>query len=222
MSDKPPSFTEPLSPAGQTALDAVQSKRGYTLPYHRLFAAHSPELLTRYDAFYESLTLVPRDLSPYERETVWASLLAAAREVHGFIHMQRARDAGLNDEDLARCVSIAAVTDGFSVMQFSATHWAAWTDPADLMAIYQHQFDATTTGLPPGLAHLAATACMAARREATGMVLHLGQALSAGITRAQACETLSYLLLPCGGNVLIDAVAAWEQAAVDGVVAPPY
>lgn len=60
--DEPPGFSEPLSPEGEAILAA-------------------------YDAFYESLTLVPRALTPVERETVWAILLAAAREVHGFIHM---------------------------------------------------------------------------------------------------------------------------------------
>ncbi|MFK7965670.1 MAG: hypothetical protein AB8C46_17040 [Burkholderiaceae bacterium] len=215
-------FRDPLTPAGRAALETVESKRGYTLPYHRLFAAHSPSLLTKYDAFYEALTLEPRELSPYERETVWACLLAAVREVHGSIHLKRAHDAGLSDADLARCVAIAATTHAFPVLAFSGTNWSAWTDRQAMLATYESQFAYASAGLPTGLAHLAATAAMAGCREANGMLVHLKGALAADATCAQVTEALSYLLLPCGGNVLIDAVAAWEAAAEQGEVISPY
>lgn len=215
-------FRQPLSPTGRAALEAVESKRGYTLPYHRLFAAHCPTLLTRYDAFYESLTLDARELSPYERETVWASLLAAVQEVHGSIHLMRAREAGLSDADLARCVGLAAVTRGFATLSFSADKWTAWTDQETMLSTYRAQFAHASEGLPIGLAHLAATAAMAGQRESTGLIVHLSAALEAGMSCAQVTEALSYLLLPCGGNVLIDAVAAWEAAAEQGQVVSPY
>lgn len=222
MTNNKQPFREPLSPSGQAALEAVESKRGYTLPYHRLFAAHCPALLTRYDAFYESLTLDARELSPYERETVWASLLAAVQEVHGSIHLKRAREAGLSDADLARCVGLAALTRGFSTLAFSADNWTAWTDQDTMLTTYRAQFSHASEGLPSGLAHLAATTAMAGQRESAGMIVHLSAALDAGITCAQVTEALSYLLLPCGGNVLIDAVAAWESAAEQGQLISPY
>jgi alkylhydroperoxidase/carboxymuconolactone decarboxylase family protein YurZ len=75
-----------------------------------MVAAHAPGLLRDDDRFYESLTRVQRGLAPREREIVWAGLLAAAREVPGFIHMRRAVAAGLNTDDMARAVAIAAVT----------------------------------------------------------------------------------------------------------------
>lgn len=222
MNKKNQSFREPLTEPGRVALEAVESKRGYTLPYHRLFAAHCPSLLTRYDAFYEALTLAPRELSPYERETVWATLLAAVQEVHGSIHLSRAREAGLSDADLARCVGLAAVTRGFPTLAFSADKWSAWTDQNAMLTTYCAQFAHASAGLAPGLAHLAAIAAMAGQRESAGMVEHLRAALDASVTCAQVTEALSYLLLPCGGNVLIDAVAAWESAAGRGEVISPY
>lgn len=207
---------------GKMILADVEAKRGYTLPYHRLFAAHAPGLLRDYDRFYESLTLVPRILSPVQRETVWAGLLAAAREVHGFIHMRRATAAGMSQDDIARAVAIAAATEAFAVIGFSGAHWSAWTLPAALEARYLALFEAARDGLEPGLAHLTAAVAMAARRERAGTVLHLARAFAAGITPAEACEGFSYLLLPCGGNTLIEAVAFWEDAARDGVLPPPY
>ena len=38
----------------------------------------------------------------------------------------------------------------------------------------------------------------------------------------QVCEGMSYMLLPCGGNTLIEAVSYWEAAAKEGLVPGPY
>ncbi len=46
--------------------------------------------------------------------------------------------------------------------------------------------------------------------------------MESGATPAEVCEGLSYLLLPCGGNTLIEAVSFWEDAARDGLVPGPY
>jgi alkylhydroperoxidase/carboxymuconolactone decarboxylase family protein YurZ len=207
---------------GEAILAAVEAKRGYTLPYHRLFARHAPELLRDYDRFYESLTLARRLLTPVQRETVWAGLLAAAREVHGFIHMRRATAAGMSHDDIARAVSIAAVTEAFAVMTFSGSNWSAWTLPEALEARYLALFEAAAVGLDPGLAHLTAAVAMAAKRDRAGTVLHLARAFANRITPGEACEGLSYLLLPCGGNTLIEAVSFWEEAAKAGVLPAPY
>jgi alkylhydroperoxidase/carboxymuconolactone decarboxylase family protein YurZ len=220
--DAPPITPRPLAPEAARILAEVEGKRGYLLPYHRMFAASAPELLQRYDAFYESLTLLPRILTPAERETVWAGLLAAAREVHGFIHMKRAIKAGLTQGDIVRAVAIAAVTDGFATMQFSGDNWAAWTLPDDLERAYLGAFAQVSAGLDPKLAHVTALVCHAARRHQAGMTLHLRLAFDASATPAEVCEGLSYLLLPCGGNTLIEAVSFWEEAAKAGLVPAPY
>lgn len=222
MSEKPPITPRPLTPHGEEVLREVESKRGYLLPYHRMFAASAPELLRDYDRFYESLTLRPRVLTPYERETVWAGLLAAAREVHGFIHMKRAVAAGLTEADRVRAVSLAAITEGHAVLGFSASHWAAWTAPDATEQAYLRLFEAAAGDLPPGLAHLTGLVCHAARRHEPGLRLHLIKGVGAGLTPEQICEGLSYLLLPCGGNTLIEAVSYWENAAAEGLVPGPY
>ena len=220
--ESPPIPPRPLSPQAKAVLDAVEAKRGYLLPYHRMFAASAPELLATYDAFYESLTLVPRVLTPVQRETVWAGLLAAAREVHGFIHMKRAVKAGLTEADIVRAVAIAAVTEGHGTLAFSGENWSAWTLPTALEQAYLALFEAVRGTLDAKLAHLTALVCHAARRHKPGMVLHLREAFAAGVTPGEVCEGLSYLLLPCGGNTLIEAVSFWEDAAREGLVPGPY
>jgi len=220
--DNPPITPRPLPSEAAGILAAVEAKRGYLLPYHRMFAASAPALLERYDAFYESLTLVPRVLTPAERETVWAGLLAAAREVHGFIHMKRAVKAGLTEADIVRAVAIAAATEGFETMSFSGENWSAWTLPDVLEEAYLGMVAAVSGDLSPKLTHLTALVCHAARRNKGGMTMHLRLAVSAGATPADICEGLSYLLLPCGGNTLIEAVSFWEEAARQGLVPGPY
>ncbi len=113
---------DPDAPDGTAILADGAAKRGYTLPYHRMLAAHAPRLLRDYDRFHESLTLTPRVLTSRERETVWAGLLAASREVQGFIHMRRAVAAGLSSDDIARAEAIAAVTEGSGVVDFARAH----------------------------------------------------------------------------------------------------
>ena len=213
---------DPDAADGAAILAEVEAKRGYTLPYHRMFAAHAPRLLRDYDRFYESLTLAPRVLSPRERETVWAGLLAAAREVHGFIHMRRAVAAGLSNDDIARAVAIAAVTEGLGVIDFAGAHWSRWALPDALKQRYLASFDAVRGALEPALAHLVAATCQAARRHRQGTVLHLVEGCAAGVTAPQICEAFSYLLLPCGGNTLIEAVEYWEEGARQGLLPPPY
>lgn len=218
----PPLTPRPLSPEGAAALEAAERKRGYLLPYHRMFAASAPQLLGTYDAFYESLTLTPRVLTPRQKETVWAALLAAAREAHGFIHMKRAVVAGLGEADMVRAVAIAAATESFATMKFAGDNWSAWTLPKALEAAYLAMFESVRGDLDAMLAHLAALVCHAARREEAGMRLHLARAFAAGANPGQVCEGLSYMLIPCGGNTLIEAVRFWEDAARDGAVPGPY
>lgn len=220
--ETPPITPRPLTPEGQAVLDAVQAKRGYLLPYHRMFAASAPKLLERYDAFYECLTLESRVLTPVQKETVWAALLAVAREAHGFIHMRRAVAAGLTQADIVRAVTLASVAESFGVMRFSAENWSAWTLPEAMEAAYLAMFDAAASGLDPMLAHLAGAVCQGARRDRAGTILHLRQAFAHGAKPAEVCEGMSYMLLPCGGNTLIEAVSYWEDAAKSGTVPGPY
>lgn len=222
MDTTEPSMRLPLSDAGRKALDAVRAKRGYTLPYHRLFAAHAPALLSNYDAFYESLTLDARVLSAAERETVWTCLLAAAREKHGFIHLKRAHAAGLNEADLGAAVAIAAVTESHPVLAFAGENWSHWTEPGLLQARYQSLFATASAGLEPIVANLAAIAAMGAHRSHAGLRLHLTMGFQAGARADQVCEALSYLLIPCGGNALIDAVEVWEAGAAQGSLPAPW
>lgn len=205
------------------ALKRVEKKRGYRLSYHRMLDAADPDLLRAYDAFYTKLTLDPRVLTAAERETVWVSLLVAAREAHGTIHLRRAEAAGLGHAAIADAVAIAGAVEAFSAMVgFAGTHWSDWTPRNALEDRYLAQVDQARGSIEPGLAELCAATCHAARRSHEGMILHIARFFRAGGKRDALTEALSYMLLPCGGPTLIDAVEAWARAAEADGFAGPY
>jgi len=215
-------MTDTTAPDGAAILAAVEAKRGYLLPYHRMLGAWDPGLLAAYDGFYERLTLTRRVFTDQERELVWATLLVAAREAHGQLHMRRARKAGLGPSALAAAVAVAGAAEAWVALAFAPTHWAEWVPEDAARPRYAALFEAASLGLDPAIAEIAAIVAHAARRTHNGMAWHLPRAFAAGATQAQIAEGLSYLLLPCGGPTLIDAVDAWDAAAKAGRCPGPY
>lgn len=214
-------MSEPRSRAAEV-LAAVEAKRGYLLTYHRMLAADNPELLAAYDAFYENLTLKPRVLSATERELVWTALQVAAREAHGHIHMRRAEKLGLRSPELSDALAIAGAVEAWPALRFGPEHWSEWIKAPDIESRYLRLFEAARGAIAPAHAEVIAAVCHAARRTHDGMRAHLARAFRAGATTQQMAEALSYMLLPCGGPALIDAVTAWESAAQDGLCPQPY
>lgn len=206
----------------KAVLESVKAKRGYLLTYHRMLAADDPELLAAYDGFYERLTLNPRVLTMQQRELVWAALQVAAREAHGQIHMRRAYKVGLGSPELSDSLAIAGVVEAWPAMQFGPTHWGEWIAAPDITERYIRTFETARGAIEPAHAETIAAVCHAARRTHDGMKLHLARAFAAGASVPAMAEALSYMLLPCGGPALIDAVAAWEEASAAGDCPPPY
>ncbi|MCZ6605643.1 MAG: carboxymuconolactone decarboxylase family protein [Alphaproteobacteria bacterium] len=203
-------------------LAAVEAKRGYLLPYHRMLANDDPELLAAYDRLYEKLTLVPRVLSAQEREFVWMGLLAMAREEHGHIHARRAVDAGMSLDEIGDAIALAGAAEAFSATNFATKNWSEWVPAESAVGRYLKICEAARGAISLNLAEIILSVCQAARGRADAERLHLVRAFEAGASVGQMAEAMSYLLLPCGGPVLIDAVAAWEEAAVAGLCPSPY
>jgi alkylhydroperoxidase/carboxymuconolactone decarboxylase family protein YurZ len=209
-------------PTADQVLAQVRAKRGYLLSYHKLLGHNAPGLLAAYDAFYQKLTLDPRSFTEPEREIVWAGLLVAAREAHGALHMRRARAAGLAGEQLAMAVAIAAATDAWVSLAFAPEHWSEWIPESAARPRYVAMFEAARGELPAAIAETTACVCHAARRQWEGLAFHLPRAFASGATVPQMAEGLSYLLLPCGGPTLIDAVETWARTAAAGACPAPF
>jgi alkylhydroperoxidase/carboxymuconolactone decarboxylase family protein YurZ len=188
-----------------------------------MFAAHAPDLLAAYDAYYRELTLRQRALTPAAKETVWIALQAATREHHGMIHLRRAEQAGLSRDAIADALALAAAAEAWPVLQFGDDHWREWTPLEAAVPRYLRIFEAARGDVDAAVAEITAAVCHAARRTHAAERLHIGRAFRAGATAPMLAEALGFLLLPAGGPCLIDAVQAWATAHVadpDGVPSP--
>lgn len=198
-----------------STLGDVGAKRGYLLPYHKMLAEHEPELLSAYDRFYTQLTLADNILSRRDKEIVWIALLAAAREGVGSLHLKRGVEAGLSLEEIQASAALAAVTEAFAATAFAARHWAEWTPTEAMTSAYRALAEAARGPIEPHTAELAMTVCHASRKDEGGMRHHLLRYFELGGTAAALCEGLSFLFIPIGGNMLIDAVEIWDRAAAE-------
>lgn len=203
-------------------LDAVERKCGYLLTYHKMIGSSDPDLLAAYDNFYQHLTLNPRTLDPQQRELVWAALQVAADEEHGHIHMRRAIKAGLGEGILADSIALAGAAESHRALRFASHHWGEWVSEAAADSRYLKLTEAARGEIDAGLAEIILIVCHGARRTYEAMRIHLGRAFGAGATVEQLSEALSYMLLPCGGPTLIDAVEVWEKEAQSGACPSPY
>lgn len=207
---------------GVDVLRKAEAKRGYLLPYHRMLGTHDPALLEAYDAFYKAFTLDARAFDEREREVVWAALLVAGREEYGDIHMRRGIEAGLTASELQDAVALAAAAESLTGSLFASRFWSEWTPQEEVVARYLRMTEAARGAIRPDLAEIALVVCHAARKSPAGMRIHLPRAFAAGATAEKIAEGVSYVLLPCGGPTLVEACAAWAQAAADGLCPPPF
>lgn len=210
-----------MSPEPQDVLEQVRAKRGYLLPYHQVLALTEPRLLATYDAWYDALTLAPRALTPAAREIVWIALVAVTRQKVGALHLQRGREAGLDDGAIEDAITLAAATRSAAVLGFAASAWPDFTTEARADARYMALFEAASGALPATDAALAGAVCQAVNGEWAAFGLHLEQAFEAGTTVGEVAEALSFLIHHNGAPTLVAATAAWQERAAAGRVPAP-
>jgi alkylhydroperoxidase/carboxymuconolactone decarboxylase family protein YurZ len=201
---------------------AFIKSRGKILPYQRVLAEYQPELLASFNAFYTNLILSPRDLTLQERELVWTALVTATREEVGRIHLQRGIDAGLTPEDLTDAIALAAAGEAYSAIEFATNHWQDWMSRNNASEHYGSIIASARGSIEAYLAEVILVVCFAARHVPDGLRFHLRRAFEQGATQGQIAEGLSYLIMPCGANTLIEAVDVWLEAAEAGECPPPF
>ena len=207
---------------GAKLLEQMFAKRGYLLPYHRMLGASDPQLLATYDSLYTRLTLDERVLTLAEREIVWVALIAATREKYASFHLDRAVQAGLDNEAISDSVALASACEGFDALHFAQNAFSKWVPESRAMKRYAAVFEAARGDLPHAISEVAAVVCFAAYRNPDGMRFHLARAFAKGARREQIAEGLSYVLLHRGGPTMIDAVGCWEKAATELKIPAPY
>ncbi len=203
-------------------LEQVGGKRGYLLPYHKMLAAYDGELLSKYDAFYTRLTLTQKTLTDREKEFVWITLLVAVREGHGTLHLRRADAAGLPRREMHVAINLAGIAESRAATAFGKNFWKDWAPDDAMDAAYVANIAAARDGVPEPLVELALATAHASKRDAAALQFHIRRFFAAGGAPAALAEALAFLLLPCGGPTLIEAVDAWAEAAGGGKIPAPF
>lgn len=203
-------------------LEMIRAKRGYLLPFHKMLAVHDPELLRRYDHFYEKMTLDQNVLTPFEKEFVWIAILAAAREGVGSLHLDRAKIAGLSQGQMQQAVSLAALAESFPAFFFGMDKWGKWLDVDQIEGNYLKLVEVAGLGIAPALVELAMLVSHGIRLDPVAFGIHLKRFDDFGGTSAQLSEALTYLFNPKGANMVLDVAAMWEKVATELNLPKPY
>ena len=203
-------------------LAGVKKKRGYLLPYHELFACVDPELLDRYDRFYDCLTLHTKHLDNKTKELVWIGILLSASEEAGTIHVERGRKAGITDDEIADVIMLTQVAKGFDVLLFAEEKWGAHLPGINPMQIYERLVDRVTDKLTveKRTAELVFIGIYSALPLKEALRFHLRRGKSHGLRDEEIAEAMSFIFIPRGGNVLIEASEVLKELVQSGELKP--
>jgi len=199
-------------------LARVKKKRGYLLPYHELFFCVDPDLLETYDRFYENLTLKTKHLDNKTKELVWLGILMSVFEEAGTIHLKRGREAGITDAEISDIVMVTQVAKGFDVLLFVKDKWGKHLSDISPMQIYENLIDCVNEKitLPKNIAELVFIGIYSALPIKEALRFHLKRAKAYGLRDEEIAEAISYIFIPRGGNVLIEAAEVFKDVIQKG------
>jgi len=104
---------------------SVSEKRGFSLNYHKLLAKNDPELLRKWDDLYTAGAFQKRFLSNRELELVGITINTVLKWSTGLqIHLKRAIDLGVTEQEIMQVFSRVAMTVGIPCMIFGADVYA--------------------------------------------------------------------------------------------------
>jgi alkylhydroperoxidase/carboxymuconolactone decarboxylase family protein YurZ len=210
------------SDTAKDVLKRVKEKRGYLLPYHEFFACMDPVLLEKYDEFYTEVTLKSKVLDNKTKELVWIGILACASEEAGTIHLKRGRKAGISDEEISNVIMITQVAKGFDVLLFVEEKWGSFLPGIKPMEVYGEFVNHLKKGL--GLQEKAIELIFigiyAALEIRKGLEFHLLRAKERGIRDEEIAEAMSFIILPRGGNTMLEAAGILKDLVKEGKYKP--
>jgi alkylhydroperoxidase/carboxymuconolactone decarboxylase family protein YurZ len=208
--------------AARKVLKRMKDKRGYLLPYHELFGWLDPALLENYDQFYTELTLKPKVLDEKTKELVWIGILAAASEEAGTIHLKRARQAGITDDEISEVMLVTQVAKGFDVLLFFDEKWGSFLPGIKPLEAYGQFVRHLKRGftLPSKTIELIWVGVYAALEIKKALQFHLVHAKEEGARDEEIAEAMSFIIIPRGGNTLLKAAEVLKDLVKAGKFKP--
>ena len=210
------------SKARMDVLKKVKEKRGYLLPYHELFGCMDPLLLEKYDEFYTEVTLKTKVLDNKTKEFVWIGILACASEEAGTIHLKRARDAGITDDEISDVIILTQVALGFNVLRFVEKKWGSFLPNIRVTEVYDRFLKhlKKNVRLPEKTVELIFIGIYAALEVKEGLSFHLLRAKECGVRDEEIAEAMSFIVLPRGANTMLEAAGVLKNLVKEGKYKP--
>jgi 4-carboxymuconolactone decarboxylase len=102
-------------------IEEIRKKRTWLLNYHRLLLKNDPEMLKKWDELYSAEKFKQRFISDREKELVDLAISAVLKWGPGLqIHIKKAIDMGITEEEISEIFSLAAMSAGIPCMMFAA------------------------------------------------------------------------------------------------------
>ena len=106
-------------------LESIERARGYTLPLHRVLAAHDPDVLRAYEEMMGVVYLGDRALDVKTKELIYVGVLVAlgASEEHVRAHMEKARRSGATPDEVLQSVELVIPAAGVARASVGLDIW---------------------------------------------------------------------------------------------------
>ncbi len=102
-------------------IEKVRNKRTWLLNFHRLLLKNDPQMLEKWDELYSAEKFQERFISAREKELVDLAISTLMRWGPGLqIHIKRAIDLGISEEEISEIFSLVAMSAGIPCMMFAA------------------------------------------------------------------------------------------------------
>jgi 4-carboxymuconolactone decarboxylase len=102
-------------------IERIKGKRTWLLNFHKLLLKNDPEMLEKWDALYSAGKFKERFISAREKELVDLAISALMKWKPGLeIHIKKARDMGITEEEMSEIFSLTAMSAGIPCMMFAS------------------------------------------------------------------------------------------------------
>jgi len=102
-------------------IERIKAKRTWLLNFHKLLLKNDPEMLGKWDDLYSAGKFKERFITAREKELVDLAISAIMKWKPGLeIHIKKALDMGITEEEISEIFSLSAMSAGIPCMMFAS------------------------------------------------------------------------------------------------------
>ncbi len=205
-----------------TTFSTSWARQSQELNYRKMMKANDHVLSKKWNEFYKHLILNDREIDIKSKEIILLCLLTGLQEKNGRIHIKRALEAGVSEDQVLASISLAGIFESFRFYEFASQNWSQEITIDNIFGPYVKNIENCSKIFSPKLIEIMGTTFHAAKRNPAGMQFHLIRAFSLGVQKEEIAEAMTYLIMLCSIPTLNDAVENWIILADQGQCPSPY